>query len=157
MKFQYSSIVDKDQDTGDFILLRRPEIPVTLIGPRGQLSAVALVDTGADHTIFPIRFSKLLGIQVSNASNLSAFAFGGQRISLQSGELLLRIEDEFERIEWRTEVSFFDFPSIAAENIVLGHSAFLDYLVATFNGEHSELELSPTSELLSFCAHGRLV
>lgn len=155
MKFKYRSVFSNIPDSDDLLIFRRPEIVVSVAGPLGSASSVGLVDTGADFTIFPKRIADYLGIPLSESKLTSAAAFGGQQLSLHEGEVTLVLSDSEERIEWRTAVCFFDFPSSEGEAIILGHSSFLDYFIATFDGEASELELKPTGEMLDLCqSHG---
>ena len=55
MNFPYSVVVSQDQESGDYLLFRRPEVPVTMIGPARTRNLLGLVDTGSVHTIVPIR------------------------------------------------------------------------------------------------------
>ena len=64
MNFPYSTIISHDPDSGDFLLLRRPEIPITIGGPEREAAYVGLVDTGSDNTIFPLSVADYLGIIV---------------------------------------------------------------------------------------------
>src|SRR5256885_14200040 len=111
MKFHYSSIISAVPGTADFVLLRRPEIPVTIIGRRASATYIALVDTGSDNTIFPRSVAKHLGISVKKVTGSLASVFGGARVQLLEGRATLRLESENESIEWKTHVCFFDFSS----------------------------------------------
>ena len=42
-------------------VLHRPEVPVSIGGPLGKLSLLALVDTGADESILPFSLARELG------------------------------------------------------------------------------------------------
>jgi predicted aspartyl protease len=149
VKFPYSSIISADPDTGDFLLFRRPEIPVTIVGSAGSATYVGLVDTGSDNTIFPKSVADLLGIPVLAATGPAASVFGGQRIQLLTADVTLKLDADGESIVWRTQVCFFDFPSADEETVILGHAGFLDYLTATFDGQAGILTLIPNSDLPS--------
>ncbi len=151
MKFKYRSVFSREPGSDDFLIFRRPEIMVSIAGPLGKATSVGLVDTGSDFTIFPKRIAEYLGVPLTESKLTSAAAFGGQELPLQEGEVVLKVTDSEDQVEWVTEVCFFDFPTSESEAIILGDSSFLDYFIATFDGEASELELQPTSEMLELC------
>ena len=49
MKFAYTLNIVPSIETGDEIVLLRPEIPLRLYGSIGHIDLLALVDTGADN------------------------------------------------------------------------------------------------------------
>jgi len=148
MKFSYSSIITAAPDGDDFYLIRRPEIPVTIVGANGQITLLGLVDTGADNTIFPKSVADHLQIPLEATEGSGASAFGGQRIELLSGEAILTLKSDDEpELAWPARVCFFDFPSAEEECVILGHASFLELFTATFDGENSELTLIANSFL----------
>lgn len=146
MKFPYSSVIAADPASGDYLLFRRPEIPVTIAGPSGKLTLIGLVDTGSDNTVFPRSVADYLGIGLA-AGGPAATAFGGGRLELLAGEVVLAIESDDESIHWPATVSFHDFLSVEEETVILGHAGFLDYFTATFAGDLAALTLTPNEEL----------
>jgi len=147
MRFLYRPIVSAPPDGGDYLLILRPEIPLTVIGPASSGSFAALVDTGSDNTILPKSIAEPLGIPLRVASGSSASAFGGQRLSLLDGEATLQLEADGKVIRWPSELLFFDFPNIEDETVILGHAGFLDYFTATFDGEMGVLDLVANDDL----------
>ena len=73
--------------------------------------------------------------------------FGGYQVQLQVGEATFEIRDESETIRWHDTVCFFDFPDSDDETFLLGHSGFLDYFTATFDGKAGHLTLVPNEDL----------
>jgi hypothetical protein len=147
MKFPYSSLIATEPGTSDFLVIRRPEIPVTIIGPAGWVTLIGLVDSGSDHTIFPRSVADYLNIRLSSAAASSASAFGGHSVQLEVGEVHLRLEAERESLTWPAQVCFYDFAAQSDECVILGHSGFLDFLVATFDGKLGVLTLLATDEM----------
>ena len=147
MIFYYQPIVSVAPDTTDYLLLLRPEIPVTVIGPKGNGSYSGLVDTGSDNTILPKSVADQLGIPLVVAQGLPATVFGGHRVQLLIGEVTLQLRTEAEVLRWQTQVYFFDFSDAEDETVILGHSGFLDYFTATFDGKFGTLTLLPNDEL----------
>jgi hypothetical protein len=147
MTFDYSSIVSVIPGSADFVLLRRPEIPITITGRRASATYVALVDTGSDNTIFPKSVAKHLGISLKKAVGADATVFGGLRVQLLEGRASLRLESGKEQVEWKTSICFFDFASPEEECVILGHAGFLDYFTVTFDGKRGILSLLPNDDL----------
>lgn len=147
MKFPYSSLIASDPSSSDFVILRRPEIPITIIGPAGWVTCLGLVDTGSDNTIFPKTLADYLHIRLNEETTSSATSFGGSRVDLEIGEVELRIEANGESFRWRTPVSFFDFASHDEEMVILGHAGFLDYFLAAFDGKLSDVSLAASDEM----------
>lgn len=141
MTFSYNSVVSIDSESGDYLIFRRPEIPVTVIGPSGLASYIGLVDTGSDNTIFPKSVADYLGIATIIKSGPQAIVFGGQRIQMFEGRATLKIESDGESLRWNVPISFFDFAAPDAEVVILGHAGFLDFFTATFDGNRCELQL----------------
>lgn len=147
MKFPYSTGVFESADSDDFYLVRRPEIPVTIIGENGSATVLALVDTGSDSTIFPLSVADHLGIEVEHDSTPLARSFAGHQVSLLSGVAFLEIESGDEPLRWQAPVCFFDFDSPDQETAVLGHEGFLEFFTAIFDGKACELTLEANDEL----------
>ena len=66
---------------------------------------------------------------------------------LSVGEVTRTLQAQGEEVRWATEVCFFEFPDLDEESLVLGHSGFLDYFSATFDGKSGTLTLEPNDEL----------
>lgn len=148
MKFAYASIIAQAPGESDFLLLRRPEIPVTIVGPGGTATFIGLVDTGSDHTILPYSVASLLGVTIDQLDGPSASVFGGHKVQLLQGNVVFQLTaDEGETISWTTPVCFFEFPQNVDEALILGHAGFLDYFTATFDGKEAVLTLIPNDEL----------
>ena len=146
MKFPYTLNIVPSIDTGDEIVLLRPEIPLRVYGPRGHVDVLALVDTGADNSIFPSSIAADLGIEMTAGRGPGATAFGGQRIQLSYADVLLELFNaEQDAIRWRARLYFADFADEKA--VVLGHEGFLDHFTATFIGEECMLDLEPNANM----------
>lgn len=147
MKFPYSTGVLGSSGGDDFYLVRRPEIPITIIGENGSATVLALVDTGSDSTIFPRSIADHLGIEVQHDSTPLARSFTGHQVHLLSGIALLEIASEVERLRWQAPVCFIEFDSPDQETAVLGHEGFLEFFTAIFDGKASILTLEASDEL----------
>jgi hypothetical protein len=88
-------------DTGEEIVLLRPEVPIHLYGPAGTVEVVALVDTGADNSIFPLSIARDLGIETTEGKGPAATAFGGQQIALSFADVVLELSQAGSRFVGR--------------------------------------------------------
>lgn len=143
MRFPYSVCIAPSVDTGDEIVVLRPEIPVRIHGPAGVVSVLALVDSGADNSIFPASVAVDLGITTTPGKGPGPMAFGGQQIALSFADVVLELNQEVSSVRWRARVYFAEFPDETEKSIILGHEGFLDYFTATFFGRDCILELIP--------------
>jgi hypothetical protein len=146
MKFPYTLNIVPSTETGDEIVLLRPEIPLRVYGPAGHVDVLALVDSGSDSSIFPLSVATNLGIATTVGKGPGATAFGGQRIALTFADVLLEISQvNGASIRWRARLCFADFADEKA--VILGHEGFLDYFTATFLGADCVLDLEPNDDL----------
>lgn len=149
MKIPYREYVSVLPGSSDFRLILRPIVTVRISGLTGHARWDALVDTGADETIFPLSMAELIGIKLDEEVTSVAAGISGDRLKIHYGEVGLEIEADGTRVAWRTTVGFVDFGRADDEVIILGHGGCLDYFTATFDGENSLLELMPNSLLPS--------
>ncbi|MGO8750076.1 MAG: aspartyl protease family protein [Thermoguttaceae bacterium] len=147
MRFPYSLAVVRSIDTGEEIVLLRPEVPIHLYGPAGTVEVVALVDTGADNSIFPLSIARDLGIETTEGKGPAATAFGGQQIALSFADVVLELSQAGVTIRWQGRLHFADFPGDTEKAVILGHEGFLDYFTATFDGAECSLELEPNDSI----------
>jgi predicted aspartyl protease len=121
------------------LLRSRPVISVTALGPLASWTLDALLDTGAEDTVFPEWVAARLGFDLTNAPVGSASGPGGGSAILRYAQITLRIADQFERREWLAWVGF----TAAKLNLaLLGFAGFLQYFTATFFGDREEVELT---------------
>lgn len=147
MRFPYSTSVVGQDENGDAHVLSRPEIRVRVIGLRRSRLLWALVDTGADYTVLPTSVATYCGIETFALSQPQLLTFTGDLIEARAGEVTLELEQGGTVVRWRAEVLFHEFGNASHETMVLGHSGFLDYFTATFDGLDAILTLVPNLEL----------
>ncbi|MBS0262692.1 MAG: hypothetical protein JSS02_12130 [Planctomycetes bacterium] len=137
-------------DTGEEIVVFRPEIPIRVYGPKGHIDVMGLVDTGADNSIFPLAVARNLGIETVMGTGPGATAFGGQQIPLSSAEVVIAVSDQDgSAIRWRAHTHFAD--DLAESTVILGHEGFLDFFNATFCGDDAALDLAPRASAYQSC------
>ncbi len=119
----------------------QPKIPVAVFGPTGKTRFDALVDTGADQTIFPRFNASNVGAELHERNSTHTNGIGGHSVKLfyaEGIELELRIDGEIYR--WKAPVWFSESDESPA---LLGRKGFLEYFTATFDGDNHLLTLEP--------------
>jgi hypothetical protein len=146
MKFAYSGFISPAPDTGEEVLIFRPEVPLRIHGPEESALYMALVDTGADNTILPQSIARELKIATTKAKGPGATAFGGQQLALSFADVQLEIVDDTRARRWPARVYFFEFLGGQPETVVVGHEGFLDYFTTIFHGDQLVLDIEPNGE-----------
>ena len=120
----------------------RPLFPVTVVGPKGSVLRLCLLDTGSDDTVFHEKELATLGIDLTNAPTNTATGVGNVPLALRYAEVRLRIAGNGERREWTARIGFTAAP---LHQPLLGFAGFLEYFTATFHGDREEVELTVNS------------
>src|SRR5207249_1366267 len=96
----------------------RPLVPVTIVGPTGKRRFFprALLDPGADDTIFPLALVGLLDVALRPDSG-HGIRWRGQGFSLRFGDVELELSDGLKDWRWSTVVGFSPAP---IRNPILG-------------------------------------
>jgi hypothetical protein len=126
----------------------RPLVPITVYGPTGLFLSFgrALMDTGADDTIFPLDVATYLGIPLL-ASTGHAMRWRGQRHSLRYGAVELELEDDGgNAVRWPAVVAF---TTVNVRYPLLGVAGCLEYWDVTFLGKDRAVVLEPNDLLPS--------
>ena len=121
----------------------RPQLAVRLFGPGGRWRDFrsALVDTGADDTIFPADAATLIGAALLPGTG-HAVQWRGATYSLRFAQVELQIGAGVVTFRWPAVVAFCAAP---VPYPLLGNSGFLEFFDATFSGADHILELAPTA------------
>lgn len=124
----------------------RPLVPVTIIGPTGKRRVFprAVLDPGADDTIFPLAVAGLIGAALRPDGGHS-LRWRGQGYSLQFGDVELELSDGTQIQRWSAVVGFSPAPLRYA---ILGLCGCLQYFDARFLGESRFIELEANRSFL---------
>ena len=117
----------------------RPIVTVSVIGATGVMIEDALVDSGADDSVFPDSVASLIGIDLSVAPRGAAAGIGMNPVPLRYAQATLRLTDSREHREWQTWIGF---TSVPMRRSILGFAGFLQFFTAVFDGEREQLELA---------------
>lgn len=61
MKYKYLTSINRVPNKPHF---RRPIVDVELFGPKGSIPTIALLDSGADFSLFNIEYAKTIGVDI---------------------------------------------------------------------------------------------
>jgi hypothetical protein len=120
----------------------RPIIPITVVGPAGSHALDALVDSGADDTIFPEGLAVRLGIDLTNAPHGTGTGVALGVVELRYAEVTLRIADNQEQREWRGCVGF---TASKLRRPLLGFAGCLQFFTTELQGDREEVKLTVNS------------
>lgn len=135
MKFRYQKIPSPDPKQK---WLKRPIIDIRVLGPQGGTTVSALVDSGADHSLFHIDIAKDIGIDL-NKSNIAYFR------GIEGGRMptfLERVKIQIIGSDKTTELlaGFTDSRTVSA---ILGQEGFFDEYRIKFERDHNLIEITP--------------
>lgn len=133
MKFKYR----KTSITSPFSkrkILIRPIIPISLKSGGKSLRYEALIDSGADFSIFPTEIAKKLGVNLKKARKVYFSSATGDSVEGAIGEIKIDIgEKAFE--------TYIVFADLAEQTGILGQYGFFDKFIVKFDLVKEEIEL----------------
>jgi len=89
----------------------KPLIPLTVIGPKGQETCLALLDSGADDIVLPTALAARVGVDLSSAVAGTARGVGSaQPVGLLYAPVILVLTDNVELCRWRAVIGFTQAP-----------------------------------------------
>ncbi|MBI3619334.1 aspartyl protease family protein [Candidatus Peregrinibacteria bacterium] len=121
-----------------------PIIPVIFACKKNRLPPIlALVDTGATHTILPMEIATELGITIDHDDRIETQVAGGTQCFIYPSpfmiDCLIRDPGASMECHWRAPVFFSEGQHI----VLLGHHRCLEKFDATFYGPEKRMELHP--------------
>lgn len=105
----------------------RPLIPVTLSTGRKSARLLALIDSGADNTIFNTQVAAMLGLRLDNAPTDSFCGTSGHEQKARYRRLTIRVGP----VSYRILVGFAELPIDVAG--ILGQDGFFDRFAVTLD------------------------
>ena len=137
MKFPYERQLDPHGP--ELRWTSRPIVRVKLSFGDRQLAVLALIDSGADVTLFHVSLAKALGIQVQTGREGRVFGISGERMPIYYHTLRLQLEDSANAVDM--EAGFVDSPSVGA---LLGQSGFFEHFRVCLDRKNEEIEIFPS-------------
>jgi hypothetical protein len=120
----------------------QPEVTVTLIGPAGGSPERALVDSGADDTVFSDTLAPQLGVDLSNVQPFLLAGVSRVPHQVLFVQIRLRLTDGIEFREWPSWVGFTNAPLARG---LLGITGCLEFFTTKLFGDLEEIEFEINS------------
>lgn len=135
MKFSYTKVPSSDPRKR---WVSRPIISVVLTH-KESTSIVAIVDSGADKSLFDAEVGKDIGLDVESGEVEYFGGIGGSRINAFVHRVQLQVIDIDKTIE--IQVGFAENLGISG---ILGQEGFFDAFRIKFEKDHDTFEINPT-------------
>ena len=121
----------------------RPFVRIRIIGSNGRSrsSDRALIDSGADDTLFPLFVAQVLGVSLLPDRGQS-HTWRGTRYQLHFGRVHLELTDDISVWRWPAIVAFTE---AAIRYPLLGHCGFMEYIETRFLDADRTVELEPNA------------
>lgn len=121
--------------------ISRPLIPVRLSYQSKSLNVYALIDSGADASLFHSSIAKELGINFISGRKEKFFGISGDNIDVYFHKITLQIIGAAESIE--IESGFTDSKGVGA---ILGQAGFFENYHIKFERDKERLEIIPVKK-----------
>ena len=120
----------------------RPMVTIAMTGPGETIVEEAMLDTGADDSVFPIAAAAKIGIDLTNAPIGEASGVGSAPVIVRYALVELRLTDGK---EYRTWPAWVGFTSARLKQPLLGFAGCLQFFGAHFRGDREDVELEVNS------------
>jgi hypothetical protein len=136
MKYHYRAAVPEQAGP----LLYRPIVEIEIVGPKGRLRELALIDSGADRSMLNKDIADIVGIDLTKATARRAIGItGATTVYLTEVELKLGGA----RGKMNIPVGFIDSPYVS---VLLGQHGFFDLHRITFEKHHHVFRITPVKK-----------
>lgn len=135
MKFPYLKLPSADPSQK---WIKRPFIPIKLTGAKNTWQGNALVDSGADRSLFSIEIGKYLGLNFSKSKGELFGGIGKDRVLVHNQEISLEIIGLAAKI--KITAGFMSQTNIPA---ILGQEGFFDNFRVKFERDNDIIEITP--------------
>ena len=113
-----------------FYIQGYPLIQVVLIGPKDKIKMLALLDSGADYSLFSLEVAEKLGIKVEKGKRISLQGVAGEPFTGYLHEVPVQVEDVILKCK-------IVFSKVRAT--LLGRDNFFLPFLITFNEKHQKV------------------
>lgn len=119
----------------------RPLIPVTFKANDQEFKSYALIDSGADYSIFPIEMAGIFKLKISDQPQYNILGAGGEifkiyKSPIEIGHIIQK--RGFRDIKWKSFVYFAE----SGNTILLGQNGFLNRFKVSLNGKEKTVEIT---------------
>ena len=125
--------------------IHRPIVMLHVASSSGRfVNEDALVDTGADVSLFPNSMASKLGIALPMTSGLPIGSPIGSTTTYRLAEVQLEIRRPPDVLRWRTSIGFVDRPLPYA---ILGTRGFFEFFRLSYDASQHTFEIEPVDPL----------
>ena len=125
--------------------IHRPIVMLHVASSSGRFVNVdALVDTGADVSLFPNSMASKLGIELPTSPGLTIGSPIGSTTAYRLAEVQLEIRRPPDVLRWRTSIGFVDRPLPYA---ILGTRGFFEFFRLSYDASQHLFDLDPVGVL----------
>jgi Aspartyl protease len=136
MKYHYRAAVPERAGP----LLYRPTVEIEILGPKGKLRELALIDSGAERSMLNTEMAEIVGIDLTQATTRKAIGItGATTVYLTEVELKL----DGARGAMHIPVAFIDSPYAS---VLLSQDGFFDRHRITFEKHHQVFANTPVKK-----------
>lgn len=133
MKYNYTSFYIENRPRA----IKRPMIPIEVFGPDESKKFNALIDSGADVSLFNLEIAEVLDIDLTNASSAKFTGIAGNVDGYRTDKVKIKVDGFGQAIE--IPACFVDSPSVG---ILLGQDGFFDLHRIKFEKDHDTFEIA---------------
>ena len=135
MKYRYTSFFPPESTVR---WIKRPMVQIEVSGPTGKRTFDALIDSGADVSLFNTQVAELLGFDLSRAKSRNFMGISGGIEAFTLEEVEIQVEGMESSIA--IPVSFVQTASVG---LLLGEEGFFDAFRIKFEKDHDMFEIIP--------------
>ena len=136
MKFDYTATLVKDT-RGKTI--KRPMLELELLNEKGEsvLTALALIDSGADTTMVNKQYAIPLGVDLTNATEVDVIGIANGKVSTRTATLRFKIKQTEDELVIPANYVYSN-----NVDILLGEEIFFDKYKIKFEKDHETFEIT---------------
>lgn len=138
MKFRYLKFPSADPKRK---WISRPLIPIRIIGPQEKWEGYALIDSGADRSLFHFEIGEIIGLDVFRGKLEYFGGIGDARIPAYIHQIRIQILGMEEIIE--IPAGFTESGGVSA---ILGQEGFFDAFRIKFERDRGVIEIIPSKK-----------
>lgn len=135
MKYNYTSFYIENRPKS----IKRPMIEIEVFGKDDSKKFDALIDSGADLSLFNLEIAEALDIDLTNAKSANFTGIAGNVDGYRVDKLKIKVDGFSETVE--IPACFVDSPSVG---ILLGQDGFFDLHRIKFEKDHDTFEVTVT-------------
>ncbi len=136
MKYKYISVFPPDKSLK---WIKRSIITIEVFGKKDSKKFDALLDSGADCSLFNKEVAEVLNIDLSNSKAVKFTGISGQINGYRLEKVKIRVDGTTKTVE--IPISFVDSPTVS---LLLGQEGFFDKHRIKFEKNHDAFEIIPT-------------